>query len=104
MKAIECMMWNTVTSTRRKTVMSQSHGRRKSYLNIQKNQKVRNISVYHHMSQPIVDFFLASLEEIGKLWKWWTIYSYFHTAPCSKLTPLPQGGHRKVITQNVRNF
>ncbi len=36
-------------------------------------------------------FCLACLEEIGKLWKWWTI-----TPPCSKLAPLEQGAHKKV--------
>ncbi len=55
-------------------------------------------------------FFLASLEEIGKLWKWWTVYKRrqftnwsFHTPPCSKLAPLSQGGHRKFIVLNVQN-
>ncbi len=30
---------------------------------------------------------------------WW-----FHSAPCSKLAPLSQGGHRKFIALNMRNF
>ena len=59
------------------------------------------------------NFFLASMEEIGKLFQWWTVYSgvaplimkislpnkrrqfknrLFHTPPCSKLAPLSQGG------------
>ncbi len=48
------------------------------------------------------------------LWSWWRQAPqtprgglknwYFHTPPCSKLAPLLQGGHRKVITSNVQNF
>ena len=55
-------------------------------------------------------FFLAFLEEIRKLWKGWTVYSevlqnwFFQTPLCSKLAPLSQGGHRKSISLNVRNF
>ncbi len=50
------------------------------------------------------NFFLAFLEKIGKLWKGWTVYRSFHTPPFSKLAPLSQGGHRKSIALNVRNF
>ncbi len=41
-------------------------------------------------------FFLASLEEIDKLWKWWTVYRSFHTPPCSKLAPLSHWGSQKI--------
>ncbi len=38
-------------------------------------------------------FFLASLEAIGKLWKWWTVYSgVLHTTPCSNP---PAGGSQE---------
>ena len=58
------------------------------------------------------NFFLAFLEEIGKLWKGWAVYSevlqfknwFFHTPLCSELAPLSQGGQRKSIALNVRNF
>ncbi len=45
------------------------------------------------------NFFLASLEEIGKLWKWWTVYSgelIFSYSTMFKVSPPLSGGSQKI--------